>query len=494
MQGSTRWPVRPLTVLAGACLCLCPAEMRAAPREATIFPDSAQVIEVSKVPLLRGEGDILQAIFILPGKADPRSLVVRLSPESRMKIDDLRHRQTTRRDDQKTRELQRQTAALREERNSLQAALQALESQLQFWQLQTKAKVKTIQDASAAAAVIGRNIKKTSQEKLAREAELGRLDAKLKELQDEAKQAADAKEKVWEFTVLVSGQRAAEATLTYSYRLTDCGWTPCYRLEAQPDAKRILYTREARIWQNSGQDWNGVEIALSTVSAPASGAAAEPPPWIVKPIDDGKGGAARPARPQVWKTGKRNLPSGSAQLVKLGENFRPASFVHLLKPSASASAQAVVRASLSPSDSAEIVPGKALLAVEGSVYGTDEYVLTGRETVIHFGPDALVSATRRLEQEDADNAAVPKGRTIARWARRVDVINSRSTPVRLQVEEPCPRPGNDRIKLTLKNEPETTTENSSSLIWILDLEAGQKKTLTTTVTIDAPEGMEIAPY
>ncbi len=478
----------PLTALIIVVLCLHPGTARTAPREATIFADSAQVLEVSKVPLLPEEGDLLKAFFLLPGKADPHSLVTRLPSESRLKIEDLRYRQTVRRDDLKIGDLQRQTDNLREERNSLQATLHSLESQLQFWQLQTKAKVKTIQEAAAAAAVIGKNIKKVSQEKLSREAELGRLDKKIKEFQDEVKRTADAKETAGEVTLLLSGPRMGETILTYSYLLSECGWTPRYRLEAQPGAKRILFGTEARIWQNSGQDWNGVDITLSTHPAPKHAANAEPPKWIIKPLADNKNDLV----PQVWKTGKKNLPSGSRQLVKLGERFQSSDFVHLIKPASTP--QAIVRASLNTPGTESILPGKSVLTLEGSVSGVDDYSFTGREKVLHFGPDPFVRATRVLAHENAADATAREGRKIIRWTRRIDVLNSRASPVRVQIEEPRPRPGDDRISVTLKNEPETTTENSSTLVWIFDLEAGQKKSLAATVTIDAPENMEITPF
>ena len=471
-----------------AVLCISPLPVRAAPREATLFPDAAQVLETSPVPLLPEGADLVKAVFLLPGQADPRSLVVRLAPEFRLKIEDLQYRQTVRQDDLKLRDLRRQTETLREERNALQAARHALENQLQFWQLQTKAKVKTLAEAANTAAAIGKNIKKTYQEKLARETELEKLDRKLKELQDEAKRAAETKETAWEFTLLFSGPRTGQAMLTYTYLLSGCGWTPRYRLEAQPGAKRILVGTEARMWQNSGQDWNDVDISLATVTIPAHGANTEPPAWIIKPRRDAKSGAA----PQVWKAGKRNLASGSPQLVRLRESFWSADFVYLVKPAAAT--QAMLRASLNPPASEEIIPGKAVLTIEGSVFGANDYTLTGRENVIHFGPDPLVRATRRLVREQVDDTAPAKGRKISRWTRHVEILNARTSPARLEVEEPCPRPGDDRIRLTWESEPETTTENSSTLVWNIDLDAGEKKSLRTTVTIDAPGNMELAPF
>jgi hypothetical protein len=80
------------------------------------------------------------------------------------------------------------------ERKKLRALIRSLDAQIQFWQLQTKAKVKTIADAHNMAAAIGKNIKKAYQDKLSQESELEMLDKQITNLQDDLDRAAGKKE------------------------------------------------------------------------------------------------------------------------------------------------------------------------------------------------------------------------------------------------------------------------------------------------------------
>jgi predicted RNase H-like nuclease (RuvC/YqgF family) len=187
-----------------------------APREVTLFPDSAQVMETTKVKL-QTEGKYLKkAVFVLPAQADPDSLVTQVPEGLKLKIEDQTWRQIVRQDDGEILKLRKQVEKVRNDRRSLQAAIQSLNTQIQFWQLQTKAKMKTLNDTHNMSAAIGRNMKKTYEDKLNRELELEKMDKIIKELQEELDRTVGKKETAWEVAVLLSGTQATEATLTYT--------------------------------------------------------------------------------------------------------------------------------------------------------------------------------------------------------------------------------------------------------------------------------------
>ena len=149
-----------------------PLSAWSAPREITFFPDSAQVVEVTKVKLHAEGKDMQKAIFVLPAQADPDSLVTRLPDGSKMKIEDQMWHQTDRQDDLKISDLRKQIDKLKMDRKSLQSTINALDVQIQFWQLQTKAKMKTVADAYNMSSAIGKNIKKAYLDKYGQEPEL----------------------------------------------------------------------------------------------------------------------------------------------------------------------------------------------------------------------------------------------------------------------------------------------------------------------------------
>ena len=496
-----------------------PATSWSLPREITFFPGSAQVLEVAKVKLLPEGIEQLKTLIILPGQADPDSLVVRIADTAKIRIDDINWRQVSRQNDEKIANLMKQLEKLKEARKNLQATIRGLDTQIQFWQLQTKAKLKTMADVYNMSAAIGKSIQKSHQDKLSKESELEKIDKLIKEAQDDLDRAAGRKETAWEVTVILSGTRGSEATLTYSYSLAGCGWQPLYRLEAKPKDRQIIFTWEAEIWQSSGQDWNNVSINLATLKPPSSISPAELTPWIIKPrpvfrregampralksaIAADQMEAPSPAEDAVigakevkqttyslWQIGKKNVPAGAKQKVKIEEELWPSEFTYMARPSQSS--QVFLRAKVKLPEAKDIPSGSSLYIVDGAILGKRYFALAGQEATIFFGIDPLVTARTQLISKKSGEKTFLQDKQTYTWDWRTDIQNSRNSPVRVLVEEPNPQSRDERIAVTLKCEPEPAEKTPSSLTWDMDILAGQKKSLFMTVRIEAPKNMDL---
>ncbi len=456
---------------------------------------------------------------MLPGQADPDSLVVRIANDSKAKIDDINWRQVSRQNDEKIAILMRQLEKLKETRKNLQATVRGLDTQIQFWQLQTKAKLKTMADVYNMSAAIGKNIQKAYQDKLSREAELEKLDKEIKKAQDELDRAAGTKETAWEVTVILSGSHGSEATLTYIYSLAGCGWHPLYRLEAKPRDRQITFTWEAEIWQSSGQDWKNVSINLATLRPPSSVSPSDLTPWIIKPrpqyrregamqkssrsavAADQMEAAAPTAEATVgarqvrettyslWQVGKKTVPAGAKQKVKIAEEIWPAEFTYLARPSQSS--QVFLRAKVNLPEPKDIPPGSSLYVLDGAILGKRLFALAGQEATIFFGIDPLVTARTQLISKKSGEKTFLQDKQTYTWDWRTDIQNSRNAAVRILVEEPNPQPRDERIAVTLKCDPDPAEKTQSSLTWDMDISAGQKKSLFMTVRIEAPKNMDL---
>ena len=498
-----------------------PATSWSLPREVTFFPGSAQVLETAKVKLLPEGTEQVKTLIILPGQADPDSLVVRTADNAKIRIDDINWRQVSRQNDEKIANLMKQLEKLKEARKNLQATIRGLDTQIQFWQLQTKAKLKTMADVHNMSAAIGKSIQKTYQDKLSKESELEKIEKQIKEAQDDLDRAAGRKETAWEVTVIFSGSRGSEATLTYTYSLAGCGWHPLYRLEAKPKDKQIIFTWEAEIWQSSGQDWNNVSINLATLKPPSSIAPAELTPWIIKPRPqfrrDGamqkalKSAAAAelmeapaPAPAEeagigarqvkqttysLWQIGRKNVPAGAKQKVKIEEELWPSEFTYMARPSQSS--QVFLRAKVNLPEAKDIPSGSSLYIVDGAILGKRYFSLAGQEATIFFGIDPLVTARTQLISKKSGEKTFLQDKQTYTWDWRTDIQNSRNSPVRVLVEEPNPQPRDERIAVTLKYDPDPVEKTPSSLTWDMDISAGQKKSLFMTVRIEAPKNMDL---
>ena len=175
-------------------------------KEVTLFPNSAKISETAKINPQCDKGKCI-SVITLPPQADPESLVVSLPPQSHVKIEDVQVKPIQVQDETRIAELRKQIAGLEGEKKETQAKLQALEAQLQFWQAQTKAKTKTVADSYKLADAIGKNVRKSSQEKFANETQLEKIEKNIKKLQEELNQIAGKKETAWEITLTTFGVR-----------------------------------------------------------------------------------------------------------------------------------------------------------------------------------------------------------------------------------------------------------------------------------------------
>lgn len=502
---------------------LYPDQSKATPREVTLFPASAQVVEVAKLKVMT-EGNLKKAVFTLPTQADPESLITRVGSGGKLRIMDQTWRQIVRLDDDKIKDLRKKIDALKSERNNIQAGIRGLETQIQFWQQQTKAKVKTPADAGNFSAAIGRNIKKAFQDKLAQEPLLEKLDRRIKELEEESNQTVGKKDNIWEVTLLLAGSpTAVDASVTYTYNLSGCGWSPLYRLEARPQDKQILFTWEAEIWQSSGQDWSQVAMNLATLQPAMAITPQDLPSWIIRPRpvvtykkasrkkvqseammaprEDADGAAAVELAPppaprevrqstySLWELGKVSLPAGARQRVKVQDEPWSADFAHLIRPILSG--KAFVRAALNFAEARDIPSGQAIFMVDGAILGKRNFAFAGKEGSIFFGEDPFVTAKVELLTKQSGEKTFLADRQTYKWEWRVEIENKRNTAVKVRMEESLPQIRDERIKMTLKNNPEPSEQNTTTWIWNLEAPAGQKKSVLTTVNLEAPKDMDL---
>ena len=489
----------------------------AAPVEVMLYPASAQITEIQKLPLKAVDGKTSEAIFFIPGQSDPETLTTKIVSPANLKVLDQRWRQLNRPDEQTVTHLKKELADLKKEHRRLQSDNRSLETQIQFWQLQTKARMKTVAEAGNMSAAIGRNMKKTIQDKLSLEPIIDETAKKIKDIEEKLQQTTGKRETSWEVTIVFSGAAAKEATLAYGYAVTGCGWSSLYRLEAQPLKHRVRFTWDAEIWQSTGQDWRQVNIRLATLQPRKIIEPPELPPWIIKPrerliyrnqksargamlmeaadqaeLTSPEGGAptlTRESSFHVWEIGKRSLAAGQRQRLQVREEEWPAEFLHLTRPAQGE--QTFVRGEVKFSEDREIPPGTALYIIDGSLVGKRSFSLAGREGMIYFGSDPLVKATAVLLTKAAGEKTLFTDKQTHRWEWRIEISNARSYPVRVRIEEPLPQSRDERIQITLKSDPAPTESTPDSRIWIVEAPAGGKRHLLTAVSLEAPKNLPL---
>ena len=493
---------------------LFPINSMAAVKEVTLFPNSAKISETAKINPQCSKGKCI-SVITLPPQADTESLVVSLPPQSHVKIEDVQAKPIQVQDESRIAELRKQIAGLEGEKKETQSKLQALDAQLQFWQAQTKAKTKTVADSYKLSDAIGKNVRKSSQEKFAADTQLEKIEKNIKKLQEELNQAAGKKETAWEITLTLSGSNQNEISLTYTYLLAGCGWLPLYRIEALPAYKRVSFSWDAEVWQSSGEDWKQVQLNLATLQPVINVAPPEMPAWIIKPrvlykasrskniaatplmdkgVSDNDNIGAAPAENinttySVWSLGQKNIMAGSKQRLKIKDESWPAEFLFLARPAINP--QAFVRAQVKLEQPAEIPYGQAIFVIDGAVLSKREFSFTGSEGELFFGTSPLISVISSTIADQSGAKTIFQDKQTRSWQWLIETKNSGNADIKLRIEEPVPQARDKRIHLNFKQNPEPEEKDHSKFVWILDVPAQQKRTIQNNIELEAPSDMDI---
>ena len=91
------------------------------------------------------------------------------------------------------------------------------------------------------------------------------IDKELAELEKKLNELKEGRSKVEKEAVLnVGSEKAGKVVIKLSYLVNNASWMPQYNLRARPDKSRAGIEYNAVIHQSSGEDWQAVELSLST--------------------------------------------------------------------------------------------------------------------------------------------------------------------------------------------------------------------------------------
>ncbi|HRH70115.1 MAG TPA: mucoidy inhibitor MuiA family protein [Flavobacteriales bacterium] len=82
-----------------------------------------------------------------------------------------------------------------------------------------------------------------------------------------------------EVVVEVSANAAVEGTLVVKYLVRSAGWSPNYDIRVADITKPLQLTYKAQVFQNTGEDWNKVQLALSSGDPDKDATMPELYPW-----------------------------------------------------------------------------------------------------------------------------------------------------------------------------------------------------------------------
>jgi uncharacterized protein (TIGR02231 family) len=369
---------------------------------------------------------------------------------------------------------------------------------------------------------------------------IGALQAQLGEL------ASDRPVKLFDVSVEVDvDDQPAIATLEYF--VSGCGWTPTYDLRTAGDAREVQLIHRAEVRQQSGEDWRGVELALST-ARPRRGATGPEPQrrWVDL---------------SRWGAGSRRLESSrrglqldtravSQEALRFENKDMPA---EAPEPYASPEASGLSVRFLLPSretlasrpEPTTVLVGESTLEVEPELYcapaleetvwlrgrakNTTPFVLLPGPAAVFFGEDFIgnaslgevqpgqelelalgavpgVTAERVLvaEEHDPPGFLSSTAEEISRWRVRLtnhgSPVEEADGSVRVVVREAIPRSRDERLVVKvskMSHQPSqaerwrTDQADRGIWTWVVPVKAGGEADLTWQVTFAHPNSMPV---
>ncbi len=330
-----------------------------------------------------------------------------------------------------------------------------------------------------------------------------------------------------------------EADLIYT--LTQASWQPLYDLRLweagdKADAPSLEMTYLGQVQQDTGEDWAGVELILSTARPALSGALPELSPWYlsvlvprptlapapapgraVEPaavMDDTWAGAAleeERAEPLVEAIAAVAVVDTSGAAVTFhiaapadipsdGEPHKTTIAIYSLVPDLDylcvpKLAEVVHRrAEATNTTDAVFLSGPANVLAGDEFIGLTalEHIAPGETFELALGLDDRIKVKREMVAHEVDKSLIGDRRRL-HYGFEIEVENLRPVPESITVLDQYPLSRHEQVKIKLTSAtPEPTTETEMhELEWDLELAAGQKQIIRYDYEVEHPRALVV---
>ena len=474
---------------------LLPHGVLAAPETIVLFPEGGQVTDVREIA-----GESQEIVWELRGQVAPDSVRVRL-PDGGT-IEGLQTSRVELEAEEVAPELVSKVETAKRQLEKLRVRQQAAESEV--------ALIQGLADAGEVDWKQSTSWREQLEAALHRSSALGEdiasINATLTAAQDEIDRLLQQPR--WRVQVRISELPAGGAEAELHYRLNDCGWDPLYRVEGLSEQGEVRFTWRARIHQQSGLKWSGVDMTVATVPPRTRLRPPEVPDWIMRPQPEVRPMAkqagetamlaaedSRSARAphhtaatgfSLWHVGQMDLADGEQQVVTLEDRTLAAEFTRLARPERSN--QVFVRAALASPLERDLLQGPGQFFLDGVFLRQQRLDAVGQE--LFFGTDPFVQAKMRSRTIQSGDEGVLARRQTQRWEWDIVLANKRQRPVDVRVELAAAQSRHEDIRVEQEfSTPAKRQENR----YFLDLTvpAQGEREARMTVRAEAPKDMPV---
>jgi uncharacterized protein (TIGR02231 family) len=315
-------------------------------------------------------------------------------------------------------------------------------------------------------------------------------------------------------------------------------WQPLYDARASFEKNEVELVSYGVVRQSTGEDWNDVEMSLSTAKPSIGGNIPDISPWILRPfqprvlyrdkmssmpmaakaqnraleMQDEATGSAAPEE-EVYATAQeqgiaviyklpRNVSvksDGSEYKLPVSNQILKANFEYSAYPRMSPLAYLGSR--VTNSKELQLLAGKVNIFLEGDFVGTSNInnISPGEEFDLYLGADENVKIKREVIEKKSDEtliANIPSPVKQITCKYKLSAENYKSRRIKVKLFDAVPVSAEDRIKVKINQvslEPKVKDWKDRKGIWLweLELEPKAKQEIFLNFTISHPREMQV---
>ncbi|MGD0335507.1 MAG: mucoidy inhibitor MuiA family protein [Candidatus Omnitrophota bacterium] len=528
-------------------------------KEVTVYPDSALVSRSANVQLGAGAHEVVFS-DIIP-EIDENSLKVSCANTASVKILGARLKREflTKEPAEKVRELQDQIQKIEDEIKKLQNFKEVLANEKEFLdsirmfskeQLPKElvTKMPAVKDMDDTLKFMDTRLKDNYSQALDTELQIREQEKKLEALRKELADISGPRQKMQRSIIVeVEAAKTVTTDLVISYLVGGATWQPIYDARANFEKSQVELVSYGIIRQRTGEDWQNVEISLSTAKPAVGGRMPYVESWLLKiyqprpmMLDKERGVFGRNKRaflqyeaysietksdvsgvggegvmPQapvyshaqekgiavVYKlTQKASVKSdGTEEKFPISTQTLKASFEYSTYPKALLNAYLGSRVLNAPD--LQLLAGRVNIFLDGDFVGISsiDNIAPQEEFDLYLGADENVKVKRELIEKKVDETIIgnipsPNRRTIFKY--KLTVENYKSKAINVKLFEAMPVSQDDRIKVRIDKVSVEPTQKDwkdrkGVWLWELALQPQKKQEITYTFLVEHPRDLQI---
>ena len=339
--------------------------------------------------------------------------------------------------------------------------------------------------------------------------------------------------------VNVIADQPTVASVNVNYYITNAGWTPSYDLRAISNEQSVKLTYKAQIYQQSGIDWNGVKLVLSTANPNRSYNIPNLSPWYlgyayqykntnIKKINSMYEQPVSTTQKSIANTDSYSLSGGvemddakdASSYTTVSENVIETEYeiklnytipsdgkthfaailvkdlktLYRYKAIPKLNNNVYLTAVLPDWEDAITMGGEASIYYDGSYVGRTSLSPGGTEDTIQLslGIDKNI-AIKRQKIKDKCSQKLLEENIVHQYTYEITIKNARSSKIEIDVEDQLPLTNDKNVSIERKELSGAKYDELTGILkWRLNVQAKDTKKVSLVYQIKAPKNMPIS--